>query len=453
MARARGLVWAMEELEEQLASVEAEEPMAVDSMETDMLEVSEQAAEIDDTNTAIEEAVEDVDTLEDIASVMDESTENGGMDQVSARVAEVAVESIYARLGVRKSKPMPVMESFGSKGTRLTATKIALEKIEDGIKYVWEKIKSAAEKVWGWIKSFLAAIFNTAGKLKERAVALAAKVKGLVGKKAEGKVDLGSVGEKAAVDGKADYPHLMIGLKNATELAEASQANAETISKDMVDPTLVTASENEENLAKLKTEDVSLKGFEKVDGGEEGMQTLESGQLPGGAAVSVEVPKAGLTGKEALAAKGRSKVDKYSKMKKGPKVSKEELSEVTDVKYEMVAATPEQLGEVCEKVSILAKFLEAAKSGLGKVSSAASTFLGMIKNIGTKIVNAAKDVAALFQKAFSAVSRVVSGFFSKVYGAIVNSGKACLDWVEKHYQAYSAKKANKENGITELKAA
>jgi len=441
MARSRGLVWAMEELEEQEAAAVVEEPMAVDSMETDMLEVSEQAAEIDDTNTAIEEAVEDVDTLEDIASVMDESTENGGMDQVSARVAEVAVESIYARLGVRKSKSLPAMESFGNKGTRITATKLAVEGIQEGIKYVWEKIKAAAEKVWGWIKSFLAMIVNTAGKLKERAVALAAKVKGLVGKKAEGKVDLGAVGAKVAVDGKADFAHLIDGLKNATEVAESAQANAETVSKDMIDSNLVAAADSEEALAKVKTEDISLKGFEKVDGAEEGMQTLESGQLPGGDVVAIDVPKGGQSGKEALAAKGKAKVDKYSKMKKRGKVSKEEYYD--DDGELMVAATPEQLQEVCEKVGVMAKIIEAGKAAMGKVTSAASTFLGMIKTVGTKIVNAAKDVAGLFQRAFSAVSRVVSGFFSKVYSAVVNAGKACLDWVEKHYQAYKSKKADK----------
>ncbi len=441
MARSRGLVWAMEELEEQEAVAVVEEPMAVDSMETDMLEVSEQAAEIDDTNTAIEEAVEDVDTLEDIASVMDESTENGGMDQVSARVAEVAVESIYARLGVRKSKSLPAMESFGSKGTRLTATKIAVEGIQDGIKYVWEKIKAAAEKVWGWIKSFLGMIANTAGKLKDRAAALAAKAKGLVGKKPEeAKVDLGSVGSKAAVDGKADFTHLIVGLKNATVLAENAQANSEALSADMVDSALVSAVESEEALAKLKTSDAGLKGFEKADGAQEGMEKFVSGQVPGGDALEVEVPKAGLSGKEALAAKTLALVQKYTKSKK---VAKEELSDVTDVKFVETVATPEELAEVCEKVGVMAKLVEGAKAGLGKVTAAASKFLGMIKTIGTKIVNAAKDVAGLFQKAFSAVSRVVSGFFSKVYGMIVSSGKACLDWVEKHYAAYKAKKAEK----------
>lgn len=448
MARSRGLVWAMEELEEQEAAAVVEEPMAVDSMETDMLEVTEQAAQIDETNTAIEEAVEDLDTLEDIASVMDESVENGGMDQVSARVAEVAVESIYARLGVRKSKSLPAMESFGSKGTRLAATKLAVEGIGEGIKYVWEKIKAAAQKVWGWIKTFLGMIVNTAGKLKDRAAELAAKVKGLVGaKKPEGKVDLGSVGAKVAVDGKADTASVMSGLDAAEKLAKGAQANSEAMAKDMTDSQLMEAIKSEDSIDNLKTIHTEIKGFNETKSEEENMTKFESGQLPGGDVISVEVPKEGIAGKEALMAKLKALVTKFNSSKKS-KVAKEEYYD-DDGELSVPAASPEELGKVCEKVGAMAKIVEAGKSALGKITSMGNSFMALIKSAATKVAGYAKDLGSLIQRAFSTASGVVASFFSKVYTAIVNSGKACLDWVEKHYQAYKGKKAEKAAATAE----
>jgi hypothetical protein len=446
MARSRGLVWAMEEIEEQEVAAVAEEPMAVDSLETEMLDVNERTAEIEETNQAIEEAVEDTDTLEDIASVMDESTENGGMDQTSARMAEVAVESIYARLGVRKSQALPAMESFGSKGTRLTATKIAVESIGEGIKYVWEKIKAAAEKVWGWIKTFLNAIWNTAGKLKDRAAALLAKVKGLVGKKPEQQtLSLGNVGPMVAIGGKSDAPALMLGLDNLTEVAKSAEADVATLSIEMTDTDIVKAVESEDALANLTQDEVKLAGFE-TDGkeDEEGMVTHETKELPGGVTISITQPAKGKKGKDLLKCRGQQKVDKHAnKRKRG--VSKEALKDdsgdIEDV--EVKTATPEEMAKVCEKVGILAKIAEASRAAMGKVSSAASSFLSLIKTIGTKIANAAKDVAGMVQRAFSAVSRSVSSFISYIYNAVVSGGKACLDWVEKHYQAYKAKKTEK----------
>lgn len=441
MARSRGLVWAMEELEEQEAAANAvvEEPLAVDSLETDILEVNEDAGEIDDLNASIEEAVEDVDTLEDIASVMDESTENGGMDQTTARVAEIAVESIYKRLGVQK-KSMPAMESFGSKGTRVGATKIAVEKIGEVLKEVWARIYAAGVKVFNWVKDFILNCINSAGKLKDRAIALAAKVKGLVGKKPEeAEVSLGSTGEAVAIDGKADASALSEGLKNLLELAEGIEKNNETMSKEMVEQNFLKAVQDETSLNNLKATHDTLVAFNNNDkADEDGNVSLTTKPLPGNVEIEVTVPKIGTVGHAYIDALSKQKISKKKGKRKG--VATESNSEDG---IRITTATPEQLIEVCEKVSALAKIVEASKSAAAKISSASSSFLSIIKNIGTKIAEVAKDVAGSFQRACSAISRNVSSFISTILSTIMNSGKSCLDWVEKHYAAYKAKKSEK----------
>lgn len=442
MARSRGLVWAMEELEEQAAAATAvpEEPLAVDSLETDILEVNEDAGEIDDLNASIEEAVEDVDTLEDIASVMDESTENGGMDQTTARVAEIAVESIYKRLGVQK-KTMPAMESFGGKGTRVGATKIAVEGVTDVIKAVWEKIAAAGKKVWGWITSFLDTIINTAGKLKDRAVALAEKVKGLVGKKSEqAKVDLGSTGASVAVDGKADAESIKKGAEALVEFSKTIDADAAAITEEVTDSKLASASESEEALNNLSQNEVKLSGF-TTDGkeDEDGCVTYQSAEFPGGSTIEARLAAKGKRGKDLLEALSKQSARKNKKSKG---VAKEEYYD-DNGELMVPVATPEQLATVCEKVGLMAKTLEASKKAMDKAKAAGNSFLALVKSIGTKIAKAAKDVAGLFQRAFSRVTGFISSFFSSIYSTCVNSGKACLDWVEKHYAAYKAKKSEK----------
>ena len=450
MARTRGLVWAMEELEEQVVEEVPAEPLAADSLETDMLEANDQVGEIDDMNTSVEEAEEDADTLEDIASVMDESTQNGGMDQVSARVAEVAVESIYKRLGVRKSKGLPAMESFGAKGTRMSATKIAVEGVREVLKTIWEKIKAAAEKVWGWIKSFWQAICNTAGKLKDRAGALLAKVKGLKGLKAESdKVDLGSTGAAVAVDGKSDAASLNKGLDELVKAVEGTDKTITSLGSGMNDTDLEKVAETGEGVEKLAPPAYEFVGWSKVENSEDNTWVFTSPAFPGHGVFTFTVPGAA-KGEAYLIAQGLMDVE-VGNMNK---LAKEDSS-VSDakIKYEVETASPEEMEAVCEKVGIIAKIAEASKSVMAKISSVANSFITMLKNIGSKVVEGAKELGSKCQKAFSTMSRAVSKFISTWFNKIVASGKACLDWVEKHYAAYKAKKANKEAGITEVKPA
>ena len=443
---AKGLVCAMEEIAEQ-EEIEMElpedAPAAADSLETDMLEVNERSNKIDETNEAIEEAVEDADTLEDIASVMDESTENGGMDQTSARVAEIAIESIYARLNVRKTNAMPAMESFGAKSTRITATKFALENIQTGLKAIWEGIKAAAIKVWSWITSFFQTIMNTAGKLKERAVALAAKVKALG--TTEASVKTVDVGLLIAYNGGVD-------LDNLFEMVKGGEANVDTLSKDMTNSDISKAGENEAAVEKVSKDKVELAGF-TTDGkaDENGTVTFVSKKLPDGSAIVITQASPELKGLECLKAYANQKARKAAGFyNKG--VAKEDNT-VTDVEAkEVPVASAKELGAICEKVSVMAGIIATGKNVLAKIKSASTTFINMIKNIASKVSSgvsgaaekvegAAKSSASAVQKAFSAISSSVSGFINSVYNSGLSYGKKFLDYVEKQLAAWKAPKA------------
>lgn len=148
------------------ASMENEEEVvdAVPEVTTDDIveaqevteEVAAAGAEVEEVQEAIEEGVADAETLETVADTLEETVEDGGADPATAQMAEVAVESIYRRLGI-EAKAMPALEAFNDKEQRITATKLAVEGIREKAKKIWDTIvaffKNLFQKVSEWFKS------------------------------------------------------------------------------------------------------------------------------------------------------------------------------------------------------------------------------------------------------------------------------------------------------------
>lgn len=167
--RSKGLIFAMEEAE--VTDVEGSESEIAEGMseiDSGVVDMTQDETEIDDLDMAIEEAVEDAETLEDIGDVMEESVESGeGLSPEAAEMAEIAVEAIYNRLGIRNKTAMPAMESFGSSSSRLAATRIALEDVKETLKGIWEKIKTAFNSMMKAIKEFIFKHLSAIGMLKK----------------------------------------------------------------------------------------------------------------------------------------------------------------------------------------------------------------------------------------------------------------------------------------------
>lgn len=152
----------IQELEEQVADAEIAE---------DQQEVTEMAEASDDAIAAIEE-------LSEVADVIEDSVEEGeGLTEDAAEIAEVAVESICARLGYKPTKKVvPALEAFGATSSRLDASRYALEGISETVKNIWAAIKKFFATIWEKIKGFWNRLFDKATKLKAKADSLAKKV-------------------------------------------------------------------------------------------------------------------------------------------------------------------------------------------------------------------------------------------------------------------------------------
>lgn len=169
--RSKGLVLAMED-DAPVVQVEINAENEVPAeVEADAAELTEQAGEVEDLVTAVEEAEQDAETLGRMAEVMEESADKGeGLDETAAEIAEVAVEAICGRLGIRThGRAMPALESFGSRSSRVSATRISVEGIKEWITTTWEAIKKAFKDMWTKVKTFFEKFFVANERLKSAA--------------------------------------------------------------------------------------------------------------------------------------------------------------------------------------------------------------------------------------------------------------------------------------------
>lgn len=176
--RSKGLVLAMED-DAPVVQVEINAENEVPAeVEADVAELTEKAGDVEDLVTAVEEAEQDAATLDRMAGVMEESADKGeGLDETAAEIAEVAVEAICNRLGIRThGRAMPALESFGSRGSRVSATRISVEGIKEWITTTWEAIKKAFKDMWNRIKEFFAKFFEANERLKNAATQMKANL-------------------------------------------------------------------------------------------------------------------------------------------------------------------------------------------------------------------------------------------------------------------------------------
>ena len=230
MSLRKGLVFAMEE---GLADEVSEEVVPASELEVERgdSEITENSNDIEEMVTATEEAVADAESLGEIQDVMQESVDEGeGLPEEAAEIAEVAVESICRRLGISNTKIIPAMESFGSKHSRLSATKIAIESIGDTLKKIWEAIKAAFIRVWDKIKAFFIgftkntqALSNHLDDLKKRVIQLEDS------KTADKDLDNSSLAKAFSISKKANHATATTIIENSKKLLEANANLTKTV--------------------------------------------------------------------------------------------------------------------------------------------------------------------------------------------------------------------------------
>lgn len=187
----KGLILALEEMENEMeGETPVEEVGDVDEARLEAEEaheeVSEAETEIDEMSDTVEDAEQDIETLDAIGDTMESTIESGeGMTEDAAEIAEVAIEAIFNRLGIkRQERLLPATESFGSTNSRLAATKLSLEVVREGAAKAVEAVKKFFAMIAEKIVQFFGMILKNADALKKHIQAVQSKVNDVKGKTA-----------------------------------------------------------------------------------------------------------------------------------------------------------------------------------------------------------------------------------------------------------------------------
>ena len=457
MKRVKGLVAAMEQLEEQeLAEAPAEpevpaevEPPA-ESLETELLDVAEVEEIVEVLDTQVEDAVDSADELQDIADKLEASLPAGGVDEPTAEAFEMAVESLYKRLGVtlpakagKPGTPMVSLEAFKGRQSREEATRVAMESIKDQIKNVWAKIVEAIQRAYAAVKNFLVSAFSGVAKLEKRAAAKVAEFTKLEGTPSADKFESGKLASALSVGGKFSSAGVVTGLdglvasiKTTDDIAKNAIASFASISaKDLIGM--------DEKFVKTVYESTAVTGM-KVVGENEGFDVPEGGvvyrgpELPGGKAILFTDAAPGkLEG--ALALVGISK-KKFTVGSFNPKTG-------AATEGDVAVATIDDIKAIAKTVQEAAKALAASKTSKDAISKAQADLLADVKAASAAV---AKDDEGAAKRADAVKRAVVSGnqLFTQLSTSLTSytltTGKNALDYADKSASLYGAPKAEEK---------
>ena len=203
---------------------------AATEVEAATTELGETEGEVEDYSDGIDTSVDAVGELEEVHDQLEESVKSGeGVSEETAKMAEIAVEAICAKVGIsaRQARVVPAMESFGSANSRLTATKLAMEGIKEQAVRIWKAVKEAAIYVWNMVKKFFVNMTDSRKKMENYIGKLKTNVSKATG---EAKQKTLKVGAKSfSIRGQANPETVMKIVKMSGELGYVAEEAASQI--------------------------------------------------------------------------------------------------------------------------------------------------------------------------------------------------------------------------------
>lgn len=148
-----------------------------------VIETGEDVAAIENMVLCLENATEVADDLQTDADTIEGTVEAGdGLDEAGAGLATESLSRALRKLGAPANMAsVPSLESFGSKQSRVTASKIALEGFVETIKSTWKMIIDGLKALWQKIWDFFAKFFDNTDRVTKLAKKLRDKVAAMSG--------------------------------------------------------------------------------------------------------------------------------------------------------------------------------------------------------------------------------------------------------------------------------
>lgn len=411
---------------------------APESLETDMLEVNDEAVAASDDEAQTDEASETVEALENAVLALESAVQSGGLDSHGAHILDLHTKSLYAKVGLKRQS-VPALESFGGTSTRQRSTTVALEDIKDTIKKIWEKIVAAIKSAINWVKERFDKIFGAASKLEARAKALVEKAGATSGTAKEKTFESDRLVKALHINGSVPSS---IGT-NASALQKLGAAifGEATNWNGTVADAMVETIEQPEKVGDFQlpampngaTMGLKPAGADFGDAGN-GMNFLVGDEMPGGMALVARVPSAAAKGVEAIELLSRTSFSIGAHNPKAKDPSKTQLSTLAPSEAEKVAAG----------VQALAEELQSYKRSLEKLSATKQKIVAAAEKAGKAADNSSDDAGArtgnkALAKLGMAVPKLIDQPAVGFAAYALNTGKALLDYVELSLKQYGAK--------------
>lgn len=412
---------------------------APESLETDLMEVNEEAADADVADAETEEASETVEALEQAVLALESAVQAGGLDTHGAHILDLHVKSLYGRVGLKRQS-VPALEHFGGTSTRQKSTTVALEDIKDSIKKIWERIVKAIKDAIAWVKERFVKVFGAANKLEARAKALVEKAGATTGTPKEKTFESDRLVKALEISGSVpasigtqaqELNKLANGIFGGvtTWNGEVGDAIVELLGEPSKLDSFSLPARTDGTLALTKG------GADHGDAGN-GMVFMISHELPGGQAIIARFPSdGGLKGAAAVDAVSRSgyNIGKFNPKAKEP------------TKNTLTTLAPSEAEKVAGAVESLAQEVQSYKRNLEKLSATKDKIVKAAEKAGKDADNASdedkgartngKALAKLGMSVPKLIDQPATGFSAYA----LNTGKALLDYVELSLKQYGSK--------------
>lgn len=435
-----GLVAAMENEELKTDDDNKEMPDHADSLETDVAEVNNDAAEGEAHQADTDEAEATSEALESFRVAIGGMQADGGIEPKGAFILHLATEHLLNRVGSSgASLAIPAMESFGGTGSRIQAGSLAMEALSEEIQKIWRAIVEAIKKAAAWVVGYWNKIFGAAENLQKRAKALEEAARAATGTPKSADIDDSGLAAKLVTGGTSGSEGGSVAalaeLKTVTTaIVSRGAAITSGLGKKAVE---AVAALDKKNLPEILKLCEAIPGSTKianpqaagVAAGADGIEVWGTTNLPGNYAVVSWVPSASKASVTEQVKQLQGVAYKTVQVNKGAKAG----AKLPTLKQNEAIAIAKTVGEIATELLSYRKNSGALAQAQKDLAAAAESVAG--KAGGEEDEGKREDLAATKAIA-TAANRIFlepGASFSKY---CVEACQAYLHYIEKSIKQY-----------------
>lgn len=418
-------------------------------------DIDEDEEELDEEADMVTQATEVSERLGQIAEIIKENIEDhgdeegeDGLSEGLARIAEIATESLYARVGIVRTYSTVATENFDTANGRMLAKDVALEDISGNLRRIADSIIAAIKKTLEfaqalWQKYVLGITHARKGFAK-------------LSKAAEAIKKAGNKPASTELSNERLFNALAIGDRIPTSGAELTQPIAITakgVYGDLSDWSLslkatvvagIHEGVQEFNRTKgFKSVKFNIApspapiptGFRAIGNDDNGMRKYQGPELPGGKTYVFTSFVSDATFQNIISGFGNGSI--------GGNINT--YGESTVAATSVATLTPDQVIDYCNAFDNVLKAVEASKLFVNNVKTGRSELL----NVATQL----RLVDKFSNSNMSEATRLLTGlnrFLDKVNAPLTNyilkTSYAALDYVKSSLKQYAVKEAELSTG-------